>query len=96
MGVTHIFALLTQTQTISLILQDQRRTQFFLARNSGPLCRMLGVKLPLHPGPPRITTTDSAPGTDTEPETDAAPPRPPSRRSDMMTLLRMVTPLVES
>ena len=68
---------------------------------------MLGVKLPPLPGPPRITTTDSAPGTDTEPETDAVPPhsprrrrqhlwRPPSRRSDMMTLLRMGTPLIES
>ena len=57
-----------------------------------PLCRMLGVTLPAEVLPP--------------PSPDAAPKpprrrrrrlwRPPSRRSDMLFLLRMGTPLIES
>jgi len=60
-----------------------------------PLCRMLGVALPAEVLPPRP---------EVEPDTAPKPPRrrrrhlwrPPSRRSDMLFLLRMGTPLIES
>ena len=87
--------LLTDPEMLAIL-----RASPLLVRMLRPLCRMLGVVLPAEfrppPPPPKPAEADA----DAEPK----PPRrrrrrlwrPPSRRSDMLSLVRMGTPLVKT
>jgi hypothetical protein len=84
--------LLTDPESLALL-----RASPALVQMLGPLCRMLGVALPAEVLPPPAPAAPDA-------DVAAKPPRrrrrrlwrPPSRRSDMLFLLRMGTPLIET
>ena len=88
-GASQLRHLLTDPELLALL-----HTSPALVRMLRPLCWMLGVDLPATVLPPR-----PAPA---EPDGEPKPPRrrrrrlwrPPSRRSDMLLLLRMGTPLI--
>jgi len=82
--------LLTDPEVLALL-----RASPHLVKMLRPLCRMLGVTLPAEFRPPPPPP---------DPEAEPKPPRrrrrrlwrPPSRRSDMLSLARMGTPLVKT
>ena len=92
-GASQLRHLLTDPELLALL-----HTSPALVRMLRPLCWMLGVELPAAVLPPRPAPADAGP--DAEPK----PPRrrrrrlwrPPSRRSDMLRLLRMGTPLIRT
>jgi len=82
--------LLTEADTLDLLRASPQLVEMLR-----PLCRMLGVDLPaaVLPSPPKV-----------DPDAEPKPPRrrrrrlwrPPSRRSDMLALVRMGTPLIRT
>jgi len=90
-GASQLRHLLTDPELLALL-----HTSPALVRMLRPLCWMLGVDLPATVLPPRPAPAEQ----DGEPK----PPRrrrrrlwrPPSRRSDMLLLLRMGTPLIRT
>ena len=79
--------LLTDPEVLALLRASPALVQLLR-----PLCRMLGVDLPVEFLPPKPANAEPKPPRRRRRRLW----RPPSRRSDMLLLLRMGTPLVKN
>jgi len=86
-GASQLRHLLTDPEVLALLRASPALVQLLR-----PLCRMLGVDLPVEFLPPKPANAEPKPPRRRRRRLW----RPPSRRSDMLLLLRMGTPLVKN